>query len=808
MRVLRIYHAGRDAAHRERDRALVRAGVEMTLVVPTSWPGPDDVHAEPFEVVELPVRRAGDVNRHVFGNADALADLIGRRRPDVVDLHEEPFSDVTHQVLRRLDRSQRVVGYTAQNIDKRFPPPYVLWERQALARLDGLYPCSRQAASVAVGKGFRGPVSVLPLAPSPQMTVGEQQAPDGDLNLLLVGRLVPEKGVADAVHVLAATQQLGSRLRIVGEGPEAAAAQATARRLGVADRLEILPWLDATALAACYQTAHVVLAPSRATRTWVEQFGRMVVEAQACGAVVVAYASGALPEVVGDAGVLVPEGDTAALAAAVSRLVTTPGEWSRLREAGLRAAEHTTWDAVARGQVELYERASEGPADRTYRTQRAAARSTWGEPARARGPERPVAVPLLRDHDGANLLVGTAIDALSRRDRSKPSRRPFKVVYVDHVARMSGGEIALTRLLSALDGAVDAHVILGEEGPLQQALENVGATVEVLPMAGHARDLRRTAVGLSPAGLTAALSTARYTLRLARRLRELEPDLVHTNSMKSGYYGSVAAWLAGVPALWHVRDRIADDYLPRPVVHLTRAALRLLPTAVVANSQATLDTTGDKVARGGYRGVVNSVVRDPLDAPAVEPPTGGPGISVAIVGRLAGWKGQDVFLRAFAELAPDYPDAAGYIIGSAMFGEDAFEASLRELRSSLGLDERVTFTGHVDDVASRLQRLTVLVHASTTPEPFGQVIVEGLAAGVPVVATRGGGPSEIITDGVNGLLVPPGDAHALAQAVRRYLDDDDFREQVRRRGLERAADFSPSKIGEQMVAIYAAILGS
>lgn len=805
MRVLRIYHAGRDAAHRERDRALVRAGVEVTLVVPTRWPGPDAVHAEPFEIVELPVRRAGDVNRHRYDDPGALVGLIERLRPDVVDLHEEPFSEVTHQVLRRLGPQERVVGYTAQNIDKRFPPPYAVWERQALARLDGLYPCSRQAASVAVGKGFRGPVQVLPLAPSPHMTPGDQRAPTGGLNLLLVGRLVPEKGVRDAVRVLAATADLGARLRIVGEGPEATAARALAQQLGVSDRLELLPWLDAARLAACYQQAHVVLAPSRATPTWVEQFGRMVVEAQACGAVVVAYASGSLPEVVGGAGVLVPEGGTDALAAAVGDLVRNPEEWTGLREAGLTAAMHTTWDAVARGQLELYDRAIGAAPHRSARTQRTAARSEWGEPARARGPERPVAVPVLRDHERLNQAAGAVIDRLSRPDRSRPAPKRPKVVYLDHVARMSGGEIALTRLLSALDGEVEAHVILAEPGPLQQALQMVGASVEVLPMSGHARDLRRTSV-TSGAGAAAALSTAAYTVRLARRLREIRPDLVHTNSMKSGYYGSVAAWLAGVPSLWHVRDRIADDYLPGPVVQLTRAALRVLPTAVVANSQATLETTGEKVARGGFRGVVNSVVRDPLEAPAPEPTTDLPGIRITIVGRLAPWKGQDVFLRAFAEIAPDYPDAGGYIVGSALFGEDEYEASLRALCTELGLDDRVTFTGHVDDIASRLHQVTVLVHASVTPEPFGQVIVEGLAAGAPVIATRGGGPSEIITDGVDGILVTPGDPHELAGALRRLLDDDDLREQLRRNGLARAADFSPARIGAQMAAIYAAIL--
>src|SRR5581483_519900 len=142
-------------------------------------------------------------------------------------------------------------------------------------------------ASVAVGKGFTGLVQVLPLAPPPQIVPGAQTPPGDQLRLLHVGRLVPEKGVLDAVDVLAELRKhRDATLVIVGDGPERRAAQQRAVRLGVADALDIRPWADADELAVRYAEAHVLLAPSRRTRTWVEQFGRMVVEAQAAGAVV------------------------------------------------------------------------------------------------------------------------------------------------------------------------------------------------------------------------------------------------------------------------------------------------------------------------------------------------------------------------------------------------------------------------------------------------------------------------------------------------------------------------------------------
>ena len=412
MRVVRVYHAGRDTTHRERDRALVRAGVELTLVVPTRWPGRDELTEEPFPVISLDVARPGDVNRHTYAQPDALLEVIDSVRPDVVDLHAEPFSSVVHQVLRGLHPRLPLVAYAAQNIDKRFPPPFAQWERAALRRIDGVYPCSNQAASVVVGKGFRGEVQVLPLAPPPEIRRGDQTPPDDGLRMLLVGRFAPEKGVLDAVRVLASvTPGADARLTLVGEGIEREPAAALAEELGVGERLTVLPWLDASALADQYEHANVLLAPSRATATWVEQFGRMVVEAQAAGAVVVGYASGALPEVVGDAGILVEEGDVEALVNAVNRLHAEPGRWKLLRDRGLSAASTRTWDAVAAGQSDLYQRVRDARrTDAALRPQRERAREVYGPPAEVVGGGRPFALPVLRDRPAISRPLAAVLD--------------------------------------------------------------------------------------------------------------------------------------------------------------------------------------------------------------------------------------------------------------------------------------------------------------------------------------------------------------------------------------------------------------
>lgn len=382
-----------------------------------------------------------------------------------------------------------------------------------------------------------------------------------------------------------------------------------------------------------------------------------------------------------------------------------------------------------------------------------------------------------------------------------PQRRP-RVVFVDHVARLSGGEIALLRLLPALAEHVDVHVVLGEEGPLVARLEQLGIATEVLPMARRLRDLRRETVEptrLDPRALAVLPS---YVVRLSHRIHALEADLVHTNTLKAAFYGAAAARLARVPVVWHVRDRIAPDYLPRPAVALVRAAARLLPAAVIVNSEETMRTLPRLRAASV---VYNAVVPDAVEPVPTSERLDGTGTTVGVVGRLAPWKGQDVFLDAFAQ-AFRGTGTRGRVIGSALFGEDAYAQSLRRQAAELGVADQIEFRGFREDVWAEMQELDVLVHCSVRPEPFGQVVLEGMAAGVPVVATAAGGPAELITDGVDGLLTRPGDAGELAAALLRLIDDRSLRKSLGDAARLRSRDFTPERTAALVLEIYERVL--
>jgi glycosyltransferase involved in cell wall biosynthesis len=370
--------------------------------------------------------------------------------------------------------------------------------------------------------------------------------------------------------------------------------------------------------------------------------------------------------------------------------------------------------------------------------------------------------------------------------------RRLSVVYVGHCAQLSGAELALERLLRALP-EIDAHVILAEDGPLVGRLRATGASVEVSPMPDRARVLRREAVGSSVRSMAAAAASIGYAVRLARRLRALRPDLVHTNSLKAALYGSLAARLAGVPVVWHAHDRIADDYLPSAAVRLVRGCARWLPNAIIANSAATLATfcTGAPPA---------VIIPSPVDVTTSDPIRDGR-FTVGIVGRLAPWKGQDVFLRAFAAAFPN-GSARAVLVGAVLFGEVDFESELKSLARQLGIASRVEFRGFRDDVPAELARMDVLVHCSTVPEPFGQVVVEGMAAGVPVVAAGAGGPAEVVSDGVDGMLYPPGDVAALVRVLQKLAQDDTLRARLAVAGQRRAQRFRPEAAADQVMTVY------
>jgi glycosyltransferase involved in cell wall biosynthesis len=277
---------------------------------------------------------------------------------DVVDLHEEPGSLAALEVLvlRRLARASAtpLVFYSAQNIFKRYPRPFRWIERLALKTASGAYVCNLDAKSVLERKGFGGLIEVIPLGVDPDLfrpssSPGATAAP---LTVGYAGRLEEHKGVSVLLRAIGILEDV--ELRIVGDGSEAANLMSLAAELGIAGRVSFERFAGRESMADFYRSIDLLAVPSLVRPNWVEQFGRVAAEAMAAGTPIVAAASGSLPEVVGNAGILVAPEDPSALAAAIDSLQDA-GRRQELAAAAALRGRTFAWGEVARAHLGLYQ---------------------------------------------------------------------------------------------------------------------------------------------------------------------------------------------------------------------------------------------------------------------------------------------------------------------------------------------------------------------------------------------------------------------------------------------------------------------
>jgi glycosyltransferase involved in cell wall biosynthesis len=391
-----------------------------------------------------------------------------------------------------------------------------------------------------------------------------------------------------------------------------------------------------------------------------------------------------------------------------------------------------------------------------------------------------------------------------------------RVLFLDHTAALGGGEIALFNLVRSLNSRkFKPIVVLGAEGPLADRLRPIADT-SILPLSSSVASQKKDKLGVATLlRVRDMLSVFTYVCRLVRFINEQKIDLIHTNSLKADLLGGAAGRLASRPVVWHVRDRIEDDYLPKIVVRAFRLLSLVIPTYVIANSAATLHTLhlrrgarGTSIPSGIDLNGKTAVVHDGTSPGEVaERDTLRSGFRVGLVGRISPWKGQHIFIQAAALVHKRFPEVQFLVIGAALFGEDKYDQEVRRLPGELGIGDAVEFTGFRNDIKHAIAELDLLVHASTKGEPFGQVIIEGMAAGKPVVATNGGGVPEIVEDGETGILVPMGDAIAMAEAICQILSDPARARTMGERARQRVANhFTMEQTARRVEAVYDEIL--
>ena len=363
-----------------------------------------------------------------------------------------------------------------------------------------------------------------------------------------------------------------------------------------------------------------------------------------------------------------------------------------------------------------------------------------------------------------------------------------RVLYVSHTGVVGGGERSLLELLRRLPDEVEP-VLATPPGALAGAAAERG--VRVVEIAGVAASLGRLP------GVRAAVDL----VRSARTVRAAAGgfDVVHANSVRAGLVAMLSC--TRVPTVVEVRDCLPAGALASGVQRLVAAHA----ARVVANSAYTAACFA---AATGARPRVAYPIVDVARFAAAGARRGARGSAplLGVVAQITPWKGQRDAIEAFALVRRELPDARLVLIGnvqfeSARFDNTAYERALHRLVRDLDLVGSVEFAGHCVDPAAAISALDLLLVPSWH-EPFGRVVVEGMAAGVPVVATAAGGPSEVL-DGGCGLLLPPRQPRTWAEAASALLRDPARLEALAARGRERAlARFDPTRQVEATLALY------
>lgn len=381
----------------------------------------------------------------------------------------------------------------------------------------------------------------------------------------------------------------------------------------------------------------------------------------------------------------------------------------------------------------------------------------------------------------------------------------MRVLYVNHTAEVSGGERSLLTLLEALGPRVSA-VVATPPGPLQLELQRIG--IPTVAITGTAGSLRLHPLH-TPVAL-AQMSTAAAQVHRAARAHRAE--VIHANSIRAGVVLALGR-PSGTAAVAHVRDCLP----PGVVSNMTLRLIARRASVVIANSGYTA-----RSVRAAAPGASLQVVYNPVDVRRFDPEridrdraraslgaAGERRVLLGVVAQLSPWKGQDTAVEAMGLLAASGIDAHLLLIGSAKFvasatrfDNEAYVAGLKARIAELQIGDRVSWMGEREDVPELIRALDILLLPSQE-EPFGRALIEAMALGVPVLATEVGGPPEIIQDGVQGRLLPPGEPRAWADAVAGLAAHPDTAREMGRAGRLRVAEaFTPGHHAAAVMCVY------
>jgi glycosyltransferase involved in cell wall biosynthesis len=363
----------------------------------------------------------------------------------------------------------------------------------------------------------------------------------------------------------------------------------------------------------------------------------------------------------------------------------------------------------------------------------------------------------------------------------------FPIVFVESAAAMGGVQFSTLYLVQHLNSTQwEPVVICPEEGDLTEACRTSGVAVHIL----NCPTLRSTSfrLGRNKARLPNPVAWAWdawamlvAAQRLARFLKQVNPDLVVTKGLFSHFYGGLAARYLGIPCVWHVQDFISERFW-RIYQRMFGQVARWMPDHIIVD--------GASISRQLHRAVQDriSVIHNGIDTEVFRPDLDGQGIRrevgiptdamvIGHVGRMTPWKGQHFLLEAFARIAPVMENVYLLFVGAPVFDSNAYQRELVNLTSELGLSDRVRFAGYRHDMPMVLASMDVFAFTSVEKDTSPLTLLSAMSAGLPIVAFDIEGVRELLRSN-DQILVPVGQVNALAWSITKLLSNAGLRRRL------------------------------
>jgi glycosyltransferase involved in cell wall biosynthesis len=362
VKVLVVSKAFVISSYRQKLTELSRLGAEIVAVAPPTWRESgaaqtlESGDVDGYELVMSPMRWNGHFHLHYYPE---LPVLIDRYRPDLVHMDEEPYNAATYLGVRAAKRvGKPSLFFSWQNLVRRYPPPFNLMERSVYRDVGHGLAGSEEAARVLAIKGFAHPVTIVPQFGVDCDRFTPCPGRNGAFTIGFLNRLIPGKGPLVALEALRSLPD-DARLLFAGDGPMRRTLAARVNERGLQARVQLRSRAPSSSIPELMRELDVIVLPSVTTRSWKEQFGRVLIEGMAAGVPVVGSDSGEIPNVIGDAGLIVPEGNAEALGRALRRLYEDAGLRRSLAQRGReRAVERFSQKTVAEVTMGAYREAT------------------------------------------------------------------------------------------------------------------------------------------------------------------------------------------------------------------------------------------------------------------------------------------------------------------------------------------------------------------------------------------------------------------------------------------------------------------